>query len=54
VNEDGTLNEEKVSILIEKYGTEFSDRLNKTQNTQTIIIQQPEPRRSGVNINIGR
>lgn len=55
VNEDGTLNEDKVSVLIEKYGTEFSDQLNKTQNTQTIIIQQPEPqRRSGVNINIGR
>ena len=27
VNEDGTLNTEKVDRLVEKYGTEFSDRL---------------------------
>jgi hypothetical protein len=54
LNENGTLNEDKVSVLIEKYGTEFSDKLNKTNNSQTIIIQHPEPQRSGVNINIGR
>ena len=27
VNEDGTLNKEKVERLVEKYGTEFSDRI---------------------------
>ena len=50
VKDDLTLDEEKVSRLIEKYGTEFSDRLNG--GTKTIIIKE-EPR-SGVNINIGR
>jgi hypothetical protein len=54
VNTDGTLNQEKALILVEKYGTEFSDRLNKNQGNQTIIIQQPEPQRSGININLGR
>lgn len=56
INEDGTLNEEKVLRLTEKFGTPFSDRLRPTQNTtntNTIIIRD-EPRRSGVNINIGR
>ncbi len=56
INEDGTLNEDKVLRLVEKFGTPFSDRLNQTQNntnTNTIIIKD-EPRRPGVNINIGR
>ena len=54
VNDDQTLNEDKVNLLIEKYGTEFSDRLNKSNNGQTIIINNnQEPKRSGVNINIG-
>jgi len=56
INDDGTFNEDKVQRLIEKYGTPFSDRLNKTitnNNTNTVIIKE-EPRRSGVNINIGR
>lgn len=56
INEDGTFDEDKVQRLIEKYGTPFSDRLNKTttnNNTNTVIIKE-EPRRSGVNINIGR
>lgn len=54
INEDKTLNEDKVNLLIEKYGTEFSDRLNKSNNGQTIIINNnQEPKRSGVNINIG-
>ena len=54
VNDDQTLNEEKVDLLIEKYGTEFSDRLNKSSNGQTIIINNNQaPRKSGVNINIG-
>jgi len=56
INDDGTFDEDKVQRLIEKYGTPFSDRLNKTttnNNTNTVIIKE-EPRRSGVNINIGR
>ena len=55
VNEDGTFDDDKVQRLIEKYGTPFSDRLNKTttNNNNTIIIKE-EPKRSGVNINIGR
>lgn len=28
INEDLTINEEKVNLLVEKYGTEFSDRFN--------------------------
>lgn len=51
VNEDGTLNPEKVDRLVEKHGTEFSDRLNG--NSTTIIVKE-EPRRNGVNINLGR
>ena len=55
VNNDQTLNEDKVNLLVEKYGTEFSDRLNKSNNGQTIIINNnQEPKRSGININIGR
>jgi hypothetical protein len=53
IDSDGTLNQEKAAILVEKYGTEFSDRLNRKENTNTIIIKE-EPRKSGVNINIGR
>lgn len=51
VNEDGTLNEERVQRMVEKYGNPYSPRQNQN-NTQTIIIKE-EPR-SGVNINIGR
>ena len=54
IKEDGTFDEDKVQRLIEKYGTPFSDRLNNTStNTNTVIIKE-EPRRSGININIGR
>jgi hypothetical protein len=52
VNEDGTLNPEKVDRLVEKYGTTFSDKA-KLNTTNTVIIRE-EPRRSGVNINTGR
>ena len=52
VNEDGTLNPEKVDRLVEKFGTQFSDKSNKTNNT--IIIKEEPSRGSGVNINIGR
>lgn len=55
VNEDGTLNQDKVERLVEKYCTAFSDRLNKSNNPSTIIINNnQEPVRSGININIGR
>ena len=54
LNADGTFDEEKVERLVEKYGTPFSDRLNKTTNNTNTIIIKEEPRRSGVNINIGR
>jgi Ni,Fe-hydrogenase I small subunit len=50
VNADGTLNEEKVDRLVEKYGSSFSSEVT---NTNTIIIKE-EPRGSGININIGR
>jgi hypothetical protein len=50
VNEDGTLNEDKVNRLVEKYGSTFS---SNGSNNNTIIIKE-EPRGSGVNINIGR
>lgn len=55
VNQDGTLNPEKVDRLVEKYGTPFSDRLNKSNNGSTIIINNnQQPQRSGLNINLGR
>ena len=56
INEDGTLNPEKVDRLVEKYGTPFSDRLNRNNtNPNTIIINNNQtPQRSGININLGR
>lgn len=53
VNEDGTLNEAKVNILVEKIGTQFSDE-NNLNTRETIIIKEEPSRGSGVNINIGR
>ena len=53
VNEKGELDEEKAATLVEKYGTEFSDRLNRNNNSSQTIIIKEEPK-SGVNINIGR
>lgn len=57
INTDGTLNIEKLEILSKKIGFEFSKKSeaanSRGTNTQTIIIKE-EPRRSGVNINIGR
>lgn len=52
VNADGTLNEDKVMRMVEKYGNSFSPKAAQN-NTQTIIIKE-ESRPSGVNINIGR
>ena len=55
INSDGTLNAEKVDRLVEKYGTPFSDRLNKSNNNPNIIINNNQtPQRSGININLGR
>ena len=55
INEDGTLNPEKVDRLVEKYGIPFSDRLNRGNNQGTIIINNNQaPQRSGININLGR
>ena len=57
INADGTLNPEKVDRLVEKYGTPFSDRFNRSTNNNpgTIIINNNQtPQRSGVNINLGR
>lgn len=54
VNTDGSLNLEKVNRMLEKYGTPFSDRLNKTKNT--IIIKEESNSGSGgsgLNIKIG-
>ena len=46
---DCTLNEEKIRTFVLKYDEKVEDR----NTTNTIIIKE-EPRRSGVNINIGR
>jgi len=53
VQADGTLDEEKVERMVEKYGTPVSARLNRPTGNQTIIIKDESPK-SGVNINIGR
>nr|WP_294777313.1 hypothetical protein [uncultured Flavobacterium sp.] len=50
VNEDGTLNNEKIDILVEKYGNQYSEN----NGNNTIIIKEEPVRRSGININIGR
>jgi len=46
------LNEEKLESFILKYDEKVEERL-KGNTTNTVIIKE-EPRRSGVNINIGR
>lgn len=51
VTPEGKLDADKVARFVEKYGTPFSDRLNRTSK-ETIIIKE-EPRKSGININIG-
>lgn len=54
INEDGSFDEDKVMRLVEKYGTSFSDRLNNSKTINNTVIIKEEPRRSGVNINLGR
>lgn len=52
---DGTLDEDRVNRLVEKYGTSFSDKLNRGSNNTVIIRERDDdddnPR---VNISIGR
>lgn len=50
---DGTLDIEKVNRLIEKFGTEFSDRLNNSDTTIIIKEKTNESSGSGINIKIG-
>tara|TARA_R110002012_G_scaffold283090_2_gene473129 strand:- start:78572 stop:79075 length:504 start_codon:yes stop_codon:yes gene_type:complete len=52
VNEDGSLNTEKVERLVEKYGSPYSDRLNASTNT-VIIKDESSNSGSGINIKIG-
>jgi len=52
VNEDGSLNSERVKRLVEKYGTPYSDRLNASTNT-VIIKEESSNSGSGINIKIG-
>ena len=51
---DCALNEEKLSTFILKYDEKVEDRLNKSTNTTNTVIIKEEPRRSGLNINLGR
>ncbi|RZJ34094.1 MAG: hypothetical protein EOO51_11150 [Flavobacterium sp.] len=53
IDESGQLDEDKVQRFVEKHGTAVSDRRGNSTTTNTIIIKE-EPRRSGVNINLGR
>lgn len=54
VNEDGTLNPDRVQRMVEKYGTQYSDRYNRSgSDTHTVIIKD-ETRKPGVQVNIGR
>ena len=54
VNEDGTLNEERVQRMVEKYGTPFTDKANAPSTTIIINNNNDQtPKRSGININIG-
>ena len=50
---DCKFNEEKVSTFVLKYDEKVEEKYKNNNSTQTIIIKE-EPRRSGVNINIGR
>ena len=53
IDDKGVLISDKVDRMVEKYGTAFSDQNKTTNSTNTIIIKE-EPRKSGININIGR
>ncbi|GAA4166349.1 hypothetical protein GCM10022217_39970 [Chryseobacterium ginsenosidimutans] len=56
INEDGSVNMDKLQLLSKKMGFEFSKKRDELQNsngTNTVIIQDSRPR-NGVNISIGR
>ncbi len=55
-NEDGSFNEEKIDLLVEKYGMPFSAQYYQNSPNQTIIINNKEeqPAPSGINIKIGK
>lgn len=48
---DCALNEDKIKTFVLKYDEKVEERYNNSTNT---VIIKEEPRRSGVNINIGR
>jgi len=50
INSDLTLDQDKLNILVEKYGNDFS---KNNASTNTIIIQESRPK-NGVNISLGR
>ena len=55
VQADGTLDEEKVERMVEKYGTPVSTRLNRGNNSNNTIIIKEEPRSgSGINVHLGK
>lgn len=53
IGEEGSLDEDRVIRMVEKFGSPFTDKLNATNNT-IIINNNQEPQKSGININIGR
>jgi hypothetical protein len=55
INADGTLNLDKLNMLSKKVGFEYTKRreaISGKNSNNTIIIKE-EPRKSGININIG-
>ncbi|OCK52471.1 hypothetical protein BA768_11460 [Chryseobacterium sp. CBo1] len=50
-NSDFSFNLDKLNILVDKYGNDFSKRIKN--NNQTVIIQESRPR-NGFNISLGR
>lgn len=54
VSADGTLDEDKVNRMVEKYGTSFSDKLNRGTNNTVIIREDDDDDAPKVNISIGR
>lgn len=52
--ENCNFNEDKIDNFILKYDEKVEERLNRNSNNNTTIIIKEEPRRSGINLNIGR
>lgn len=53
INEDLTINIEKLNRLVEKYGTPYSDRLNNKPNTIIIKQENSSNDKKGIDIKIG-